>query len=430
MSDTPNSKDLRGLLSLANWKEAEEESRPGLAGAFAARHSAGEAPGKPRMSPLLAGLAQRPEAKPHRSASAGPSVADLLRRRGEGLAREPQIPGAATPAAPEIPPRRSSSPKPGREGSRGREISEAQAGEDMRSILRRAGRSSDEARDERTRMPASRMDKAQPKQGRGIMGKIAGLVRREPKADAAAVSDTPPFRRPGLSRENPQAGELPRMSDLIARKTPRESRLPPPPEFAGARSPADTRPSATPVPRSGVAQPPSPQLQSSLQPAVAPSQPSASLHGQQQPLPPAPMPVYPAMAMAASSPVMPFAAPSAFYPAMPAPMQHPASAHFYWPQQLMPQPMFYAPPQAAWPMPMPAAAPQMAEPALPPRPAAVAEPPVRPSAANDMLPQPVQVPVPPPDPLTAEIDDVREQLRAFGDTLRALHRTRASRQIG
>ena len=80
-------------------------------------------------------------------------------------------------------------------------------------------------------------------------------------------------------------------------------------------------------------------------------------------------------------------------------------------------------------MPAPAVQSDAAMPA-PQQPAPMAAAPAPLSPANDTSPHAEPVVRPASHPMTAEIDAVRDQLRTFGEALRALHRARESRRIG
>jgi len=473
MSDTSDSsRDPRGLLSLASWKDPGDTRATRAEPVFASWREDGEASAAPKTSPLLAGLAQRGEAPRHEPPSA-PSVADLLRRRRDGADARA---AAAEPTAPPMAQRRKGVP-PGEGGLdfRRADISRADAGEDMRAILRRAGRAPAvrPVRNEPA-MPVQTSEPEPIRQRRSIAAALAGLVRRGPKdAEAVATSMPPKAKR---APQEPPAAAGPSISDMIARRAQRvrspnaggEPAMARAPAVAPAMAPAmrsaapaALRP-ATPsaMPHVPATQPPRPRRQTAPAPASvqAAYQPQpAPDPGERQPAPiaQAPMPAYPVAPAASAAPaqVMPVAAP-AFYPAMPMPAPMQPAPQFYWPQPMMPQPVYYAQPPVAWPAPMPvpmavpvaapvpapmqaampAAQPQMSAPASAAPPAVPApETAPRHDAANDAVPPPVQerpLPAARPDPLTAEIDGVREQLRAFGDSLRALHRTRAARRIG
>lgn len=133
-----------------------------------------------------------------------------------------------------------------------------------------------------------------------------------------------------------------------------------------------------------------------------------------------PMPVMPIPVVPDWHSGLPFHA-APYGPMMPLP-----SPHFFWSQPA-------AVPQWMWQQPAAEAGSAPARSAAPAAPAS-AEAAARPSPANDSPPRPAAAAelhvAHAPDPLTAEIDEVRERLHAFGETLRELHRTRASRRIG
>ncbi len=391
MSDMSNSNsDERGgsLLSLASWTEPPPEQPPG-----------------PLVSPLLSSLASAPEpaawppvSDTHHSEPSAPSVADLLRRRSRELADRPagQPVGEAAAARPVEEPR-----------SKRLKLPRADRGKEA---LRRPPEQSHVPPSDPGAMgtlPASKPGKGRsgstPRGGGAgrVIDTLIGILR-QPRKPATAIENPPPpvprsarLRLPrNAAAALPAAGNTGRDVSAMAPEVPRN------------RSPRDWSPNRSPQ-ASGEA------MRDEHMPA---SMPSASAHA------PAPPPVH-AHSMQAS-PAWPPAmagqtfAPS-YFPAMPSALMHPASAHFYWPQPAV------APQPVAW-------QPQLA-PAVPWASAAVAHvrqmpEPMRPYAATDV--SSLEQPAPASHPLTAEIDEVRDRLRAFGDSLRELRRTRSARRIG
>lgn len=388
----PGSKNEPGkaLLSLASWADRDEPGsgrRPG--------QSAGDASALDRqMNALLAGLAQpaqatRAELPAQRPASSGRSVADLLRGRSNRLAREPEIPIAMESKAQEIAP--PAMPEPARLNIVG---------------IIKARKSAGKAQPESVVVsPETKAAPAREKSERGLVGTLAGLLKRKssPRAQPAAEFASPLPRAPRARAHvdaalSAPAPEKPVEKPPVAREMP----------VAAPRCETLRRP----VPPISQPQPAHP----------------VAVHA---PAPYAPPPQHDAPPQPYAPPAMPHPMPP-FHPAMPAPMPaampQPASAHFYWPQPVMPQPWPY-PPQAAWPMPAPAFQADAAMPA-PQQPAPMAAAPAPLSPANDASPHTEPVVRPASHPMTAEIDAVRDQLRTFGEALRALHRARESRRIG
>lgn len=389
MSDNSDNQDERGrsLLSLASWREPEARShRP-----------------EPEESPLLAGLARAPEPAAwqpapdtRHSEPSAPSIADLLRRRSRELADRPAI-------------------QPDEDVADARPVEEPRSKRLDIPRVDLANRTPPRGRERASAAPpaSGRVDKpgkgksgSAPKGGggSGVIATLMAMIRRPAKAAPAAGKAPAPPPRSARLRLPRKAPDRPSAVPEGAPAAPAAAL-----EVPRNRSPRDWSPNRSPQAMREAAH-------HERMPAFAPSPAPA-----QPPVYAASIPAAPAWPPAAPmQPSAPF-----LFPSMPAPMMQPASAHFYWPQPVQPLPAAWPPPVSVPPAPA----------SLSPTAAAVHAPspqapgPTQPAAANDAPPYPVHAP-PASDPLTAEIDEVRERLRAFGESLRELRRTRSARHIG